>query len=164
MTMQSYPQEIQEFHNQLLRLPGIYDIISGINNLQGFRPEHLALSSFSRLPQGSLRRATGGLQREALIQFEFRIEKTLQAWKSLEFLAWFVREQARAGEQIQMRPGGLTPIVNGKIQLGETLYFQIYLFLPNAPLELAPVLTKVRTLTQALEKSLNQYQAAWKVN
>jgi hypothetical protein len=160
--MLQYPQEIQEFHDQLLRLPGIYDIISGINSLQGIRAEHLALSSFSHLPQGSLRRTTGGLQREALIQFEFRIEKTVQAWKSLEFLAWFIREQARAGEQIQMRPGGSVPIFNDNIQLGDTLFFQIDLFLPNAPVELRPVLIKVRALAQALEKSLNQYQAAWK--
>ncbi len=123
--MQHYPQEIQEFHTQLLRLPGITDIISGINSLQGIREEHLAMSSFSHLPQGSLRRTTGGLQREALIQFEFRLEKDPQAWKSLEFLAWFVRERARAGEQIQLRPGGSVPIVDGKVQLGETLFFQI---------------------------------------
>jgi hypothetical protein len=160
--MQYYPQEIQDFHDQLLRLPGIYDIISGINSLQGIREEHLSLSSFSHLPQGSLRRTTGGLQREALIQIEFRTEKTAQAWKSLEFMAWFVREQARAGEQIQMRPGGLTPMVNGKIQLGETLYFQIDLFLPNAPSELTPILIKIRALARTLERSLNLYQEAWK--
>jgi hypothetical protein len=137
--MQYYPQEIQDFHDQLLRLPGIYDIISGINSLQGIREEHLSL-----------------------IQIEFRTEKTAQAWKSLEFMAWFVREQARAGEQIQMRPGGLTPMVNGKIQLGETLYFQIDLFLPNAPSELTPILIKIRALARTLERSLNLYQEAWK--
>lgn len=162
--MLHYPQEIQEFHDRLLRLPGIYDIISGINSLQGIREEHLSSSSFSHLPQGSLRRTTGGLQREALIQFEFRTEKNAQAWKSLEFLAWFVREQARAGEQIQMRPGASTPIINGRIQLGETLYFQIDLFLPNAPSELTPILIKVRGLARALEQSLNLYQEAWKAS
>jgi len=161
--MLHYPQEIQEFHDQLLRLPGVFDVISGINSLQGIREEHLSLSSFSHLPQGSLRRTTGGLQREALIQFEFRMEKTPQAWKSLEFLAWFIRDQARAGEQIQMRPGGSIPIVDGKIQLGETLYFQIDLFLPNAPGELTPILIKVRGLTHALNKALNLYQQAWSV-
>jgi hypothetical protein len=158
--MQHYPQEIQEFHNQLLRLPGVYDLLSGINSLQGIKEEHLSMNSFSHLPQGSLRRTTGGLQREALIQFEFRMEKTPQAWKSLEFLAWFVRDQARAGEQIQLRPGGSAPIANGKVQLGETLYFQIDLFLPNTPSELTPILIKIRKLAQTLERSLNQYQEA----
>jgi hypothetical protein len=162
--MEDYPQEIQEFHDQLLRLPGVHDIISGINSLQGIRLEHLASSSFSHLPQGSLRRTTGGLQREALIQFEFRLDKTAQSWKTLEFLAWFIREQARAGEQIQMRPGGSIPIEHGRIQLGETLYFQIDLFLPNAPTELTPVLIKVRGLARALERTLNQYQEVWKAS
>lgn len=30
-----YPKEIREFHDQLGRLPGVYDIISGINSLHG---------------------------------------------------------------------------------------------------------------------------------
>lgn len=156
-----YPKEIEEFHQQLLRLSGVYDVVSGINSLQNVTEKDLSSTNFQHLPQGTLRRTTGGLQREALIQFEFRLKPEADSWKSLEFLAWFVRDQARAGDQIQMRPGGNVPISAGKIQLGQTLYFQIDLFVQNAPREITPILAKIKALAGSLRQALDKYQGAW---
>ncbi|CAH8711242.1 hypothetical protein M5W83_14540 [Paenibacillus thiaminolyticus] len=51
----------------------------------------------------------GGLENEVLIQFEFAIDQSVEGLQSLEFLAWFVRDYARGGKKIQLRPFALPP-------------------------------------------------------
>ena len=62
-----------------------------------------------------------------MIQTEVIFERNPDAWVSLEFLAWWVRDWARSGHQIQMRPTALPPKAY-EIQLGRTLKFFIEYF------------------------------------
>ncbi|MDG0876191.1 hypothetical protein L5D93_28780 [Paenibacillus thiaminolyticus] len=52
--------------------------------------------------------------------------------QSLEFLAWFVRDCARGGKKIQLRPFALPPETPYARQLGTTLnYISIYLWMES---------------------------------
>lgn len=154
----SYPQAVQTFHDVLLRLPGVYDVSSGIDSLDSLTSEHLALAEFTRLPLGILRRTDGGLKQEVITQFEFYLEPNHAGWRTLEFLAWFVRDAATSGEHIQLRPFALPPKVGEQIQLGNTLRFHIDLFLPNTSEDLEPVLLKIAELAQFLNLCINLYE------
>jgi hypothetical protein len=94
---------------------------------------------------------------EALIQFEFRLAQTPAGWRSLEFLAWFVRDQARSGAFIQLRPFALPPMVGDNVQLGSPLRWHIDLFCPDTGEDLAPQLTKVAGIAEGLELAVRLY-------
>lgn len=152
-----YPPEIERLHQALSSLPGVTDLQSGIESLQGLTGDELRLAGFAHLPHGALRRTNGGLADEAFIQVEFRVEQTAAGWRSLEFLAWFVRDQARGGESVQLRPFALPPMVGEQVQLGETLQWHIDLFCPGTGDDLSPQLARVARIADALELSLRLY-------
>ncbi len=62
-----------------------------------------------------------------MIQTEVVLDRSPEAWLSLEFLAWWVRDWGRSGHEIQMRPMALPPKAY-EIQLGRTLKFFIEYF------------------------------------
>lgn len=77
---------------------------------------------FGDLPHALLRRTKGGLKDEAWANTEFELSRDEAGWLTLEFLAWWVRDLSRAGEQIQLRPMALPPKAH-EVQLGRTLRF-----------------------------------------
>ena len=152
-----YPPEIERLHQALARLPGVDDLRSGIESLQELTADDLRLAENAHLPHGSLRRTNGGLADEAFIQVEFRVAPTPSGWRSLEFLAWFVRDQARGGESVQLRPFALPPMVGERVQLGETLQWQIDLFCPGTGDDLSPQLARVAKIAESLEIAFRLY-------
>jgi len=104
-----------------------------------------------------LRRTSGGLDQEALIQFEFYVKPTPQGWRTLEFIAWFVRDQGRGGRQIQLRPYALPPQVGQNIQLGHTLRWHIDLFCPNSGADLSPELAQIHEIATTLSAAVDIY-------
>jgi len=160
MSQVSYPEPVQAFHNALLRLPGVLNVSSGIDSLQGVRVEHLSSAEFAYLPLGALNRTNGGLGGEVMVQFQFYLEQTLAGWRALEFLAWFVRDAAQSGEQIQLRPFALLPIAGEQIQLGHTLRFHIDLFCPSIGRDITPVLAKIEHLADFLNQGIDLYKEA----
>ncbi|MGV3720539.1 MAG: hypothetical protein ACO1SX_06475 [Actinomycetota bacterium] len=151
------PPEIERLHQALASLPGVSDACSGIESLQGLTGDDLRFPDIAHLPHGALRRTNGGLTGEALIQVEFHIAQTPIGWRSLELLAWFIRDQARAGAFIQLRPLAFPPMVGGHVQLGDTLRWQIDLFCPDTGDDLAPQLAEVARLAEALELAVRLY-------
>lgn len=153
----SYPPQIEHLHTVLGSLPSVTDVSSGIESLQGVTSEELRLSSFGTLPIGALHRTKGGLDAEALIQFELVLNASPQAWRTIEFLAWFIRDQSRGGMAIQLRPFALPPEVQGQVQLGHTLRWHIDLFCAQVDSDLSLQLEQVGTIARELEMAMRIY-------
>ena len=153
----SYPPEIEYLHQALAALPGVTDVCSGIDSLDQLRVEDLGFPDFAHLPHGSLRRTGGGLDGEALMQFEFKIAHTVAAWRSLEFIAWFVRDQARGGVAMQLRPFALPPQIGETVQLGQTLRWHLDLFCANVSEDLTPQFAQVQDIAKGLELAMKIY-------
>jgi hypothetical protein len=152
-----YPAEIDALHRALSALAGVRNVCSGIDNLQGISTAELSFPDFAHLPHGALLRTGGGLESEALIQVEFILEPSEVGWRSLEFLAWFVRDQARGGESIQLRPFALPPVAGDQVQLGLSLRFHLDIFCPGTGEDLAPVLARVQKIADGLNLAIDLY-------
>ena len=155
-----YPAEIERLHAALGALPGVHDVASGIRSLQGLTPAHLELPDCAALPIGALRRTQGGLDEEAIVQIEFRLAQDSAGWRSLEFLAWFFRDQSRGGVAVQLRPFALPPETPAGVQLGHTLRWQVDLFFPGVGSDLSPQLRVVDEMGAMLELMTRCYASA----
>ncbi|MBN9299968.1 MAG: hypothetical protein J0I41_23400 [Filimonas sp.] len=160
--MSAYPTEINEIHKTLESLKGIENVSSGVGNLGYVTQEDLTSPEYAHLPIATLRRTNGGLPGEVMIQFEFSIDRTNESLLSLEFLAWFVRDQSRGGNKIQLRPFALPPQTPAGVQLGSTLKFHIDYFFDNIRDSLQPVLEQVASLNKALQLFINLYKVGTK--
>ena len=125
----TYPSQVQQLIDSISRLPGVVGCFCSLEGLDGVEPGHLSLpGEFGDLPQVAIHRTGGGRTNEVMIQTEVILDRSPQAWLTLEFLAWWVRDWARSGYEIQMRPMALPPKAH-EIQLGRTLKFFIEDFL-----------------------------------
>ncbi|KQB38654.1 hypothetical protein [Flavobacterium aquidurense] len=156
--MGEYPKEIDLFHKTIESLKGIENVSSGIDNLEGIKGSELGDLSFSHLPIATLLRTDGGLKDEVILQFEFTLDKSSDSLISLEFLSWFVRDQSRGGEMLQLRTFALPPKVLDQFQIGETLKFHIDYFIEDAPESLQPILDKISKLNKSLELFIKLYE------
>lgn len=156
-----YPKAIASFHTILEQLPGVLNVCSGIDPLHGLTNKDLSLVELGHLPHAALRRTDGGLEHEVLFQVEFQLEPKPASWKTLEFLAWFVRDQARGGELMQLRPFALPPLAGQTVQLGHTLKFQIDVFLYPEEQNLDFILEKVAAIRNSLEQAIDWYGSAF---
>jgi hypothetical protein len=120
-----YPDEVEAFHSELRMLPGVVAVDTGVEELSQFPLDSFSLPGvMGDLPHSLLRRTGGGLPDEAWAHTEIVFDRSTEAWLSLEFLAWWVRDQSRGGDEIQLRPVALPPRVH-ETQLGQTLKFVI---------------------------------------
>lgn len=155
--MNNYPNDIANFHHTILKLRGISAIESGVDNLEPIDSEMLGLSAYAHLPHASLLRTKGGLENEVLIQFEFLIDYSVESLHSLEFIAWFVRDCARGGTKIQLRPFALPPETPNGRQLGTTLKFHIDLFIDGIEETLEPAYVVINNLNKSLNTLIHLY-------
>lgn len=158
LTMSGYPEDISNFHHTVMGLIGINEIESGVENLEPIDCEMLQLSTYAHLPHCTLYRTDGGLENEVLIQFEFCIDRTLEGLDALEFIAWFIRDRARGGSRVQLRPFALPPETPYGRQLGTTLKFHIDLFIDIPGETLEPAFLAIRDMDHALKLAINLYQ------
>lgn len=122
------PPQVQSLVDAISALPGVAACFCGPKPLADFEPSHLSLpGEFGSLPQAIIMRTNGGRNNEVMIQTEVILDRTPEAWLTLEFLAWWVRDWGRSGHEIQMRPMALPPKAY-EIQLGRTLKFFIEYF------------------------------------
>jgi hypothetical protein len=155
--MSNYPKEVELFLKTLLKLKGISSIESGIDNLEPIVLEMLGQPDFSHLPHASLLRTNGGLKNEVLIQFEFLIDNSIESLHSLEFISWFVRDSARGGTKIQLRPFALPPETPYGRQFGTSLRFHIDLFIDSIEESLEPALKVVQHLNESIDLFIKLY-------
>ncbi len=102
-------------------------------------------------------RTGGGRENEVLIQTEIIFERTYESWISLEFIAWWVRDWARSGHQIQMRPVALPPR-GFQIQLGRTLKFLLEYILVEEGDEFEATLKTVESMAESIAESFENYR------
>ncbi len=122
------PPQVQSLVDAVSALPGVAACFCGPKPLADFDSSHLSLpGEFGSLPQAIIMRTNGGRTNEVMIQTEVILDRSHEAWLSLEFLAWWVRDWGRSGHEIQMRPMALPPKAYD-IQLGRTLKFFIEYF------------------------------------
>jgi len=157
--MPDFPPQVAAFQDAISGLPGAYDVASRIHCLWGVTPEILCSADFGHFPHAAIRWAGGGREDQALAQFEFHLRPSPESWRSLEFIAWWVRDQARGGINIQLRPFALPPVVGQNIQFGHTLRFHIDLFCIAKGDDLAPVLATVQMLADDLKDTMEMYES-----
>lgn len=153
-----YPHQVKLFHQSLYRFKGVVEVNTGIKKLDKISPQEYQLSGkMGDLPHALLQRTQGGLPNEAWANTDVILSYDRAGWLTLEFLAWWVREQSRSGEQIQMRPLGLAPEADDEIQLGHTLKFVIdhFCVLPDPSPEV--MLTLLGARGQTLNAAINSY-------
>jgi hypothetical protein len=121
--MAKLPDQVGAFHQALRRLVAVQEVTTGLKNLTSYTPDTYRFPhQFGDLPHALLRRTGGGLENEAWANTEFELSRDESGWLTLEFLAWWVRDLSRSGEQIQLRPMALPPKAY-EVQLGGTLKF-----------------------------------------
>src|SRR5947207_122620 len=96
-----YPPQVEAFHAAFRRLVAVQDVTTGLKWLPDFEPRTWSLpGEFGDMPHALLRRTDGALEDEAWLNTEFELSRDDAGWLTLEFLAWWVRDCSRGGEQI----------------------------------------------------------------
>lgn len=156
------PPAVTAFVGAALAIPGIASADLAKHYLPGLDPADLSLPGpHADLPAAALRRTGGGLEEELLLVLEFTIERNEAGLKALEFLAWWVRDQARGGENMQLRALGLPPLAGGEKQLGQTLRFSLDWFLANPSQDMDAVLQALAHKAMGLDLALSLYASAF---
>ncbi|SFA75962.1 hypothetical protein SAMN05216312_101323 [Cohnella sp. OV330] len=155
--MSGYPPEIEQFQQTMCKLAGVDSVISGVDDLSSVDAELLAVPEYAHLPHAALLRTGGGLDHEVLIQFELVLQPSQEGWHALEFLGWFVRDCARGGRKMQLRPFALPPVTPNGRQLGHTLKFHLDLFVDGIEDSLAPALQVISEINRSLELAISLY-------
>jgi hypothetical protein len=155
--MAKLPKAVAAFHNAMERLVAVTEVTTGLKALADYPPDTYSFpAEFGDLPHALLRRTDGGLDGELWANTEFTLSRDEAGWLTLEFLAWWVRDLSRSGEQIQLRPMALPPVAY-EVQLGGTLKFIIDHFVISPDGTAAPVLAILRDRADSLNENINDY-------
>lgn len=152
-----YPPQVEALHEALRRLVAVASVSTGLKNLADYEPRTYSFpGELGDLPHALLRRTDGGLVGERWANTEVELTRDEAGWLTLEFLAWWVRDQSRAGEQIQMRPMALPPRAYD-VQLGRTLKFIIDHLVVCPDDDLTPVLDEIQDRGEYLSRAIDDY-------
>ena len=152
------PPQVQKLVGAISALPGVAGCFCGPKPLAGIEPSNLSLpGEFGDLPQAIIMRSNGGRENEVMIQTEVILDRTAEAWLTIEFLAWWVRDWGRSGHEIQMRPMALPPKAF-EIQLGRTLKFFIEYFVIEDGDSYDKTLAVAAEMGESIGECFEQYQ------
>jgi hypothetical protein len=155
--MAEFPPQVEAFHKAMRRLVAVQEVTTGLKWLADFGPDTYSLpGEFGDLPHAVLRRTKGGLTDEAWAHTEFELSKDDAGWLTLEFLAWWVRDLSRSGDQVQLRPMALPPKAY-EVQLGATLKFIIDQFVICPEREKGAALQMLQERADSLNEAINNY-------
>jgi hypothetical protein len=158
---QALPKEVTRLVAAVVAIPGITEAQVEKTYLPDVSVADLALPGANAdLPIAALRRSKGALKEEILVSMNFRIQRNEAGLRALEFL-WWVRDQSRGGENIQIRPIALPPLVADKKQLGSTLRFTIDWFYSTSDQDLLKLLRALDDKAKALELLFSIYKTAF---
>ncbi|MEP6672408.1 MAG: hypothetical protein ABJF10_24800 [Chthoniobacter sp.] len=155
-----FPPQVAKLHTALQRLAGVHGTKSGIECVDGVTAEQLSLACFAQLPHGAMRRTGGAISNEVQVQVEFQIEPSAAGWRSLKFLAWWVRDAARGSLPVQLRPFALPPTAVSNVQLGQTLRFHLDYFFTHPDRAIEPILEALSKLADDLDQTIDIYQSS----
>ncbi|WP_238601126.1 hypothetical protein [Xanthomonas arboricola] len=148
------PPEVQELQDAIASIPGITDAAVDKVDLSDVTESDFSLLPYADLPLGALKRTKGGLDNELVISVNFGIARDPKGLKALEFLSWWVRDSARAGEPMQIRSVALPPIGD---QFGTSLRFCIDYFYADPEQDIGKLLSKVGKLAVELNSAKGLY-------
>ncbi|CAE6690033.1 hypothetical protein XA1311A_01530 [Xanthomonas arboricola] len=148
------PPEVQELQDAITSIPGITDAAVGKVDLSDVTESDFGLLPYADLPLGALKRTKGGLANELAISVNFGITRDAKGFQALEFLSWWVRDSARAGEPMQIRCVALPPIDE---QFGTSLRFCIDYFYADPEQDIGNLLSKVGKLAVELNSAKGLY-------
>jgi hypothetical protein len=151
------PPEVKELQEAIQSIPGVTDAAVGKIDLSDIPDSDLGLLPYGDLPIGALRRTKGGSPSEVLIFVNFGITQDSRGLKALEFISWWVRDQARGGEPIQIRSLALPPLGD---QFGKSLRFTIDYFYADPKEDISKLLSKVKKLAEEINDSKRVYPHA----
>jgi len=152
------PHEVQALTDAIAELPGVVGCFVRPCPLTEFDPEHLSLpGEFGDFPQAIIRRTNGGRDGEVLLQTEVILDRSADAWLTIEFLAWWVRDWGRSGYDIQMRPMALPPKAQ-QIQLGRTLKFFIEHFVIETDDAYGKTLAITAEMAESIAENFEDYR------
>ena len=159
---QDLPEEVARLKQAVLAVPGVNTVGIGRQYLPDIAVSDLSLPGhYADLPIAALRRSNGALQDELLISIGFSITPDESGVKAVEFLAWWVRDLSRSGENMQLRAMALPPMVGEDVQLGETLRFTIDWFYIDPDEDVSRLLGAVDDMAASLDASLALYRKAF---
>jgi hypothetical protein len=156
-----FPPQVKLLIDAISALPGVEACFCCPKPLHEVAPSDLSLpGAFGDLPQAAIVRTDGGRENEVLIQTEVVLDRSADAWLSLEFLAWWVRDWGRSGHEIQMRPMALPPRAN-ETQLGRTLKFFIEHFVIEDGSGYNKTLEVASEMGQSIASNFDDYRACF---
>jgi hypothetical protein len=159
--MSELPNQVEAFHIAMRRLVAVQEVTTGLKNLASYTPDTYSFPhEFGDLPHALLRRTGGGLKNEAWANTEFELSRDEAGWLTLEFLAWWVRDLSRSGDQIQLRPMALPPKAY-EVQLGRTLKFIIdqFVVFPEDSNDNDVALQTMQEQADSLNRNIDHYAA-----
>ncbi|WP_253254267.1 hypothetical protein, partial [Xanthomonas arboricola] len=148
------PPEVQKLQDAIASIPGITDAAVDKVDLSDVTESDFGLLPYADLPLGALKRTRGGLDNELVISVNFGITRDPKGLKALEFISWWVRDSARAGEPMQIRSVALPPIGE---QFGTSLRFCIDYFYADPEQDIGKLLSKVGKLAVELNSAKDSY-------
>jgi hypothetical protein len=161
-TAEGPPPQVIRLQSAISALPGITEVQVDKTYLPSVEVSDLSLPGpYADLPIAVLRRSKGALPNELLISIGFRIKRDEAGLKALEFMSWWVRDQSRGGEEIQIRSIGLPPIAGPSKQLGQTLRFTIDWFYRNPKQDLSQMMSAVEEKAKSIELAYDLYKPAF---
>lgn len=161
--MGNYPPAVGKMVKALNSLQGVSEVDVGLKPIDSITVENLSLpAEFAVLPHLAIKRSNGGKANEALISFEFTLDKDINGWNSLEFISWWVRDMCRSGHEIQLRPQAMPPQVGENTQLGNSLLFLLELFYVEPDDDPMKIADYVGDCADSLTESISLYSEAIK--
>jgi len=155
--MADYPKEVEAFHKAMNRLVAVGEVTTGLKELDSLPTNTYSLpGEFGDLPHALLRRTKGGLKHEVWANTEFELSRDKEGWLTLEFLAWWVRDLSRSGDQIQLRPMALPPKAY-EVQFGRTLKFIMEHFVICSGEDFDAALETMQDRADSLNENLDDY-------
>jgi hypothetical protein len=152
------PKQVAAFQKTLERLVAVREVYIGLKGLGEYTPDTYSFpGEFGDLPHALLRRTDGGLEDEAWANVEFELTRDEAGWLTLEFLAWWVRDLSRSGEQVQLRPMALPPQLGDQVQLGGTLKFILDQFVVCPGGDKAAALALLQERADSLAGNIEDY-------
>jgi hypothetical protein len=160
--MAQFPPQVEAFHQAIERLRSVHEVATGIKLLTDYPPNTYSLPhEYGDLPHALLRRTKGGLKHEMWVYTDFELIPDEHGWIALEFIAWWVRDCSRGGQQIQLRPMALPPMASpDQVQLGTQLRFLIDRFILCPKGDFTPALEQMQKDADFLNQCLDTYREA----
>jgi hypothetical protein len=150
-----YPEPVATFHSVLRRFRAIRAVDTGLKSLEQYPPQTYSLPhEFGDLPHALLRRTNGALSDEFWAHTEVRLTSDAAGWRTLEFIAWWIRDLSRSGTMIQLRPMALPPQDSDE----GTLKFIIDHLVQCPNEDVGPMLRQFEQRSDELQSSISLYR------